>query len=294
MTGADLDASCGIVCGAAPPEQIERLLLSLHTCRPRLTVYLAGAANRAELAVLAGRYGARHVPLPVHLGHAHAHNRLLRDALAAGSRYHFVLAPDVALPLDAIGKLLAWIDDHPDVGLLAPRVRHPDGRLQPLCTLLPGPLDWLVRRCFPLLYRSSGRLARFQLCEGGYRRMMEAPVLPGCCLLMRVDSVQRSGGFDERFLLDFGTVDLARRVARHARCVFVPHIGVVRDPACGGEQGWRARWRRLVSAVRYFNKWGWVRDEERARVNARALRQHAGTTLRGYAGMASDGEEGLR
>jgi hypothetical protein len=31
-------------------------------------------------------------------------------------------------------------------------------------------------------------------------------------------------------------------------------------------------WHRLVSGARYFNKWGWLRDEERARVNARALR----------------------
>jgi hypothetical protein len=28
-----------------------------------------------------------------------------------------------------------------------------------------------------------------------------------------------------------------------------------------------------VSAWRYFNKWGWLRDAERDRINARALRQ---------------------
>jgi hypothetical protein len=32
-------------------------------------------------------------------------------------------------------------------------------------------------------------------------------------------------------------------------------------------------WRRSVSAWRYFNKWGWLRDAERGRINARALRQ---------------------
>jgi hypothetical protein len=30
---------------------------------------------------------------------------------------------------------------------------------------------------------------------------------------------------------------------------------------------------RSVSALRYFNKWGWLRDAERDRINARALRQ---------------------
>jgi hypothetical protein len=28
-----------------------------------------------------------------------------------------------------------------------------------------------------------------------------------------------------------------------------------------------------VSAWRYFDKWGWLRDPERDRINARALRQ---------------------
>jgi GT2 family glycosyltransferase len=272
MRGAELDASCGIVCGAAPLAQLEHLLLSLAICRPRLAVYLAGAAKRPELAALAERYGAYHVAVPPRLGHAHAHNRMLHAALAAGSRYHFLFAPDIALPLDAVAKLLAWIEQHPDVGLVAPRIRHPDGRLQPLCSLLPNPLDWLVRRCLPLLYRSSGRLTRFQLAESGYCRVLDVPVPSGCCLLMRVDAVRAAGFFDERFLLDFGTVDLARRIAQHARCVFVPHVGIVRDPASASERGGRARWRRLVSALRYFNKWGWVRDAERVRVNARTLR----------------------
>jgi GT2 family glycosyltransferase len=80
--------------------------------------------------------------------------------------------------------------------------------------------------------------------------------------------------FDERFLLRFDTVDLARRVARIGRTVFVPHVTVVHDPARAGARGKVAScWRRYVSAWRYFNKWGWLGDAERDRINGRALRQ---------------------
>jgi GT2 family glycosyltransferase len=138
-------------------------------------------------------------------------------------------------------------------------------------------LELLLGRCFPLLRRSSGRLARYQLHAGGYSRVMEVPVPPSCCLMMRVETVLRAGMFDERFLQRFDTVDLARRTARIARTVFVPHVAVVRDPAQAGARSWRRRsaalWWRCVSAWRYFDKWGWLRDPERDRINARALRQ---------------------
>ncbi|MFK3739538.1 hypothetical protein [Massilia sp. TN1-12] len=283
MRATDIDASCGILCGGAPPAHIERLLQSLAASRPRLAVYLIGPPGQPVLTALAGRYGVRYLDAPLHLGRGHARNLSLRAALAAGHHYHFLFTPDVGLPLDAVGKLLAWIDAHPDVGLLAPRIRHPDGRLQPLCSLLPGPLDVLLRACAPLLYRSSGAQARFELHAGGYRHVMDTPVLPACCLLVRTAAVERAGLCDERLLRGFDTVDLARRVAPHARCVFVPQVGVVRDPLRDPDRaGLRAGCHYAISALRYFGKWGWWRDEERERVNARTLRalDIAGKTVR--------------
>ncbi len=281
MGAAAIRASCCIVCGTTAPDRIEHLLLSLATACPHLLVYLVDDAQQPLLPALAGRYGAHYRPHPARTGQACAHNGILREAAAEGSVYHLLLAPDIGLPLDAVARMIAYMEQHPDVGLLAPRVQDVDGRLQPLCSLLPGPLELLLGRCFPLLRRSSGRLARYQLHAGGYSRVMEVPVPPACCLLMRVETVLRAGMFDERFLLRFDTVDLARRTARSARTVFVPHVLVVRHPVCdsaqGRARGWRRRsaslWWRCVSAWRYFDKWGWLRDPERDRINARALRQ---------------------
>jgi hypothetical protein len=276
MGAAAVRASCCIVCGMATPDRIEHMLLSLTTACPHLQVYLVDDAQQPLLPALAGRYGAHYRPQRDWPGQARIHNRILREAAAAGSVYHLLLAPDVGLPLDAVARMIAWLEQHPDVGLLTPRVQDVDGRLQPLCSLLPGPLELLLGRCFPLLRRSSGRLARYQL-HAGYSRVMDVPVPPACCLLMRVETVLRAGMFDERFLQRFDIVDLARRTARIARTVFVPHVTVVRDPALAGARGWRRRsasaWRRCVSAWRYFDKWGWLRDPERDRINARALRQ---------------------
>jgi hypothetical protein len=39
----------------------------------------------------------------------------------------------------------------------------------------------------------------------------------------------------------------------------------------GSYHDWRLLWHHLVSAVRYFNKWGWWFDPERRRINTAAL-----------------------
>lgn len=203
-----------------------------------MLVYLVDNSPADALRALAGRFGVHYRHRPDNPGHARAHNLTLRDAIA----YHFVLHADIQIPLDAIGKLL------------------------------PHPLELLVRRFFPLLHSSSGRLARYELHGSGYTRVMDVPALSGCFLLMRIETLRRVGLFDERFLLYFEDVDLSRRVGRVARTVFVPHVAVVHDCGRGAYRDWRLFGQHLVSAARYFNKWGWLRDEERARVNARTLR----------------------
>jgi GT2 family glycosyltransferase len=272
MNARAAPASCCIVCYHSRPEQVERLLVSITTSRPDLRLYLVDNSPTDTLRALALQFGAHYRHQPDNPGYARSHNWALRAAAAAGSTFHFALNPDVQIPLDGIGKLLAYMEQHPDVGLLAPRVHYPDGRLQPLCKLLPHPLDLLVRRFLPLLHRSSGSLARYELHESGYSRVMDVPALSGCFMLMRVETVLRAGLFDERFFLYFEDVDLSRRVGRIARTVFVPHVAIVHDYARGSYVDWRLFWHHLVSAARYFNKWGWLRDEERDRINARALR----------------------
>lgn len=264
--------SCCIVCYHNRPEQIERLLASVTMARPDMRIYLVDNSRTDALRELAERFGVHYRHQPDNPGYARAHNWALRTAAAAGHTYHFVLNPGVQMPLDGIGKLLGYMEQHPDVGLVAPRVHFPDGRLQPLCRLLPHPLELLVRRFAPLLHRSSGRRARYELHGSGYTRVMDVPALSGCFMLMRLDTVMRAGMFDERFFLYFEDVDLSRRVGRIARTVFVPHVSIVHDDTRRSYRDWRLLWHQLVSAARYFNKWGWLRDEERDLVNARALR----------------------
>ncbi|MES2901958.1 MAG: glycosyltransferase [Pseudomonadota bacterium] len=273
---AAVQASCCIVSYDNPPAQIERVLGSLSGSCPGMLVHLVDNSRSDRLRAVAERHGAAYRHQPHNPGFGSAHNWALREAARAGSRFHFVLNPDVQFDPAAVSELLGYMLEHDDIGMLAPRVHYPDGRLQPLCKLLPHPVELALRRFAPVLYRCSGRLARYELHGSGYDKVMEVPALSACFLLLRVETVLRVGMFDERFFLYFEDVDLSRRVQAVARTVYVPSVCIVHEYAKGSYKSWRLLGHHIVSAVRYFNKWGWWRDPERQRLNARALRAVAG------------------
>lgn len=265
-------ASCSVVCYNNPPPQLERVLSSVMASLPSIRLYVVENSALPSLAPVARRYGAHYSHLPHNPGYGGGHNHAIGDALARGSAYHFVLNPDIYIAAGDLGAMLRFMERHRDVGLLSPRVHYPDGRLQPLCKLLPNPADMLLRRLLPALHRSSGRQALYELHHSGYDRLMEVPVLSGCFLLLRADVLRQVGLFDERFFLYFEDVDLSRRIGRVARTMYFPRLKIVHDYTKGSYRQPRLFWHHLVSAQRYFNKWGWFRDPERNLVNRRVLR----------------------
>ena len=50
--------------------------------------------------------------------------------LAAPARYHLLINSDAWLVGDAVERLVAFADAHPDAAVVAPRLRNPDGSLQ--------------------------------------------------------------------------------------------------------------------------------------------------------------------
>jgi GT2 family glycosyltransferase len=265
-------ASCAIVSYCHDAGEIATLLASLCSCTPRPLLYLVDNSPTPALAPVAARHHAVYHHLPHNPGFASAHNWAMRAALEHGSAYHFVINPDIRVKPGVLPCMLAYMEQHRDVGLLAPRVLYPDGRLQPLCKLLPEPVELAVRRFLPWLHGRGGARARYEMHVSGYDRVMDVPVLSGCFLLLRCDTLRQVGLFDERFFLYFEDVDLSRRIGRVARTVYVPDVHVEHEYARGSYRNARLLWHHVVSAVRYFNKWGWLDDPERARVNDDAVR----------------------
>jgi GT2 family glycosyltransferase len=134
---------------------------------------------------------------------------------AARGRAVLLLNPDAQPEPGAIMALLAHLDCHPTVGIVAPRLLDPTGQPVLSCYpfLTPAGVAWAHLRLGRWLPdRLHGRYARVALDP-----QAAAPVVvdwaQGACLLLRRAMLDAIGGFDERFVFFAEEVDLCRRAA---------------------------------------------------------------------------------
>jgi GT2 family glycosyltransferase len=92
-------------------------------------------------------------------------------------------------------------------------------------------------------------------------------------MLLRRSVLDVVGYFDERYFLYAEDLDLSRRINTVARTLFVPSQTVVHEYRSRTSPSLRRLGYAAINLTRYFNKWGWIRDADRDRVNRRALEQ---------------------
>ena len=206
------------------------------------------------------------------IGYGAAHNIALKKAISDGVKYHLVLNSDIEFKNDAFLQLSSYLDQHKEVGSVMPKVVYPDGRLQYLCKLLPTPIDLILRRFIPS-YLYSKRRIKYQLEFTNYSRIMEVPYLSGCFMFLRVDALKEVGVFDERFFMYPEDIDLTRRINEMFKTIFFPNVTVVHNHAKDSYKSFKMLKIHSINMIKYFNKWGWVIDRKRSKVNKRILKE---------------------
>jgi len=195
------------------------------------------------------------------IGYGAAHNLLMHGG---NTHYHLVLNPDAELAADALTVGLAYLDAHPDIGVLAPAVTAPDGAREFLCKRYPSVLDLALRGFAPAGLRRMfrRRLERYEMRDvidtaGGEAGVSPIPVISGCFMLVRRKAIDTTGGFDPGFFLYFEDFDWSVRLNRITRSVYVPGVRIVHHGGGAARKGWRHVLAFTRSAARFFNKHGW-------------------------------------
>ncbi|KAB2826954.1 MAG: glycosyl transferase family 2 [Paludibacter sp. 47-17] len=214
--------------------------------------------------------GGRYIFTGSNRGYGAGHNIALRKSLQQDVPFHLVINPDIELNPSSVTEMMEYLQQHPDTGLLMPRVVYPDGSLQYLCKLVPTPADLLFRRFLPEKLARK-RMVRFEMRNTAYRHIMEVPYLSGCFMLLRTSTLKEVGLFDERFFMYPEDIDLTRRIHRRYKTVFYPAVTVIHHHEQSSYKNWRMLLIHSVNLVRYFNKWGWWYDPERTQINKRII-----------------------
>lgn len=255
------DIAASIVTYRSDPQRLRAAVESLRAqegVRTHLTLVdnHSGADYVAQLKRLKPD---RLIEAGANRGFGFGHNIAIRQA--PRHRYYLILNPDVVLHEGCLRAMVAHLDAHPDIGLLAPQVRFPDGTRQYLNKRLPSVFDLFARRFLPAPLKRAEwarrRMERYEMRDLGYDKPVDVPFISGCCMLLRADALQRCGGFDEGFFMYLEDCDLTRRVRQHASAVYYPGAVITHHWARGSHHSWRLTWVMLRSMLHYFNKWGW-------------------------------------
>lgn len=271
-----LDLAVSFVLYRTSQEEVDRAIAQVLQSDVTAEVLLIDNSPEASDVRLPDDPRVRLVHQGVNLGYGRGHNIAIRQASPA--RYHLVLNTDVAYGPEVLPKLVAFMDAHPEIGLAAPRVVYPDGSLQHLCRLLPDPADLFARGFLPNSGWAQRRSDRYEFRHWAYDEEASFPFLSGCFMFLRRSVLDRVGGFDERFFLYGEDIDLSRRVHQIAGTMFVPWVEIEHEYRTKGSRSFKRFAHRTMNLVRYFNKWGWIRDPERARFNRRAIESLPGST----------------
>lgn len=208
------------------------------------------------------------------LGYGTGHNIALRESIYDDMAIHLVMNSDISVHADDIDKLCQHMLSHHEIGMLAPRILYPDGRVQHVCKLLPTPFDVFGRRFLPSKWMKK-RNERYELIASGYDKTMNVPYLSGCFMLLRVEAVQKVRLFDERFFMYPEDIDLTRRIHRDYLTLYCPQISIIHHHEQASYHNLKMLWIHTINMCRYFNKWGWFIDRERCLMNQLTLEQVA-------------------
>jgi N-acetylglucosaminyl-diphospho-decaprenol L-rhamnosyltransferase len=144
------------------------------------------------------------------------HNTVIRST---GGRYVYVLNEDTTAGDWAFDRIVEYLDAHPHVAALGPRLVYPDGRLQDSAWRFPTPLVSTIG----LL--TVGKLGVTQ-SHGDTARTVDWVM--GAALVLRREALEEVGLFDEEFFLYSEEVDLQVRLRQAGWEVhYFPEVTVV-------------------------------------------------------------------
>lgn len=268
------DVAVSIVAHRTPPAQLAAALASILRSEAVARVDIIDNSPddslRSRIGEAAGgdrRVGYRHVE---NRGYGAGHNISMRESLEAGTDYHLVMNADVRWEGDVIGRMVELMESNPPVGLSMPRVRYPDGTLQYACRMLPTPFDVFAKRFLPKRF-TARRMERYLLARADHSRSFSVPYLLGSFLFFRTDALRECGLFDERFFMYPEDIDISRRIHARRGCLYFAGTEIIHDHAAASRKSTKMLRIHIVNMIRYFNKWGWIFDRQRRKMNARLL-----------------------
>lgn len=263
------DTAVSIVCYNTPDDELRSCLASL-VCHRLSNIYVIDNSKSTATKKITEEFPETIYIPNNNTGFGSAHNIALRKSLKQDMRYHLVLNSDIQFSPGILEKALEYLDTHSDTGALQPEILNSDGSPQYTVRLLPTPLDLIGRRFLPSILTDT-RKRKYLLQDADRKKVLQIHYMQGSFMLLRMEALKETGLFDERFFMYPEDIDLTRRISRSWKCIYWPGGSVIHAHRQESYHSLRLLRIHIINMIKYFNKWGWIFDNERRRLNASVL-----------------------
>lgn len=180
-------------------------------------------------------------------GFAAANNQAIRQSRG---RYLLILNPDTEILSGSLDRMIDYMDEHQDTGILGVRLVYADGSFQHSCFHFPG-LAQAFLDVFPVPRLMDTPInGRYRLRE--YAGEMDIDHCLGACFMLR-----RSTGleFDERYFMYVEEIDLCWRMRQAGwKARYLPELTVLHHAGASTRQRRSAMNQQLYRSRRLFNR----------------------------------------
>ena len=129
--------------------------------------------------------------------------------------YAVLLNPDTIIKDNFFNSVLEYMEMHPDVGILGPKIFDDDGTVQGSARSFPTPLTSLFGRKSPLTRifpNNSITASNILTINSDGKSPIEVDWVSGACMVIRRDAVDKVGLLDERFFMYWEDADWCKRM----------------------------------------------------------------------------------
>jgi N-acetylglucosaminyl-diphospho-decaprenol L-rhamnosyltransferase len=177
---------------------------------------------------------------------------------ASHGRFVMVLNPDTEVVSDALDRLVAYLDAHPQVGAIGPQLLNPDRSVQSSRRRFPTLTTAFFESTWLQGVAPRRILTHYYMDDVPPTTMHEVDWLNGASTVFRREVLDQVGVYDaQNFFMYSEELDLCRRVKEAGwKIVYLPEAQVVHYVGQSSDQAVAARHIYFqTSKVHYFRKW---------------------------------------
>ena len=186
------------------------------------------------------------------LGFGKGHNYVIKDI---NSKYHAIVNPDIIIKEDALSKIIKYLDNNNDVGMVIPNIVDEKGNRQDVYRLELTVFDMFIRMFCKSLFKK--RQAKHTMQDKDYSKPFQVPFGQGSFLVIRTDLFKKLNGFDDRYFMYLEDADLCKRVNNESKLMYYPDATVIHKWEKGSHKNKKLFKYHLKSMRLYFKKWGY-------------------------------------